>query len=116
VKNFDDLKSTEREFLVGGETFHWRDVRPEALQEFEPKEGDKATVWQIIDEQILLFIVPTEHEQWKTVRGRDENAVTIAQIQAIVTWLMEEQTGHPTEQPAPSDPGRGKTAVTSKAA
>ena len=37
--------------------------------------------------------------------------MTIGQMNAVLTWLMEEQTGRPTEQPSPSAPGPGKTAA-----
>ena len=116
VKNFDEMLAKDREFQVGGATFHWRDVRPEVLEAFEPSEDGNDSIWKIYDEQILLFIEPDERERWATVRGNDEKVVTIKQIQAVLKWLLEEQTGVPTEQPSPSAPGRGQTAVTSKAA
>ncbi len=115
-KNFDDMLPKDREFTVGGETFHWRDVRPEVLEKFEPSESDDNSVWRIYDEQIMLFLEPTEHERWTTVRAADDKVVTIKQIQAILRWLLEEQTGVPTEQPSPSAPGRGRPEPTSKAA
>ena len=118
MKNFDEMKATDREFTVAGETFHWRDVRPEVLTAFEPSEnggGDANAAWRLMDDQILLFLEADELDKWRQLRERDENPVTIAQLNAILLWLMEEQTGRPTEQPSPSAPGRGKTVVTSKA-
>ena len=115
MKNFDDMLPDDREFVVGGETFHWRQVRPEVLQAFEPPK-DEENVWAILDAQILLFVAPEDHERWLTVRKQDEKAVTGAQIQAIIMWLVEVQTELPTVQPSPSVVGRGQTAVTSKAA
>jgi hypothetical protein len=117
VKNFDDMLATDREFTVGGETFHWRDVRPEVLTEFEPSENggaDDSHVWRMMDDQILLFIAADEHERWRALRVRDDQPVTIAQLNAVLLWLMEEQTGRPTVQPSPSVVGRGRTAATSK--
>jgi len=121
VRNFDDMLAQDREFTVGGETFHWRDVRPEVLTAFEPSEPeengkpDDGAAWRLMDDQILLFITQDEHARWRELRARDERPVTIAQLNAILLWLMEEQTGRPTEAPSPSAPGRTKTAVTSKA-
>ncbi len=118
MKNFDEMKPTDREFRVGGETFHWRDVRPEVLTSFEPSENgadDPNAAWRLMDDQILLFIASDEHERWKAVRAQDDDPVTIQQINAILTWLMEEQTGRPTEAPSPSGSGRTRTAATSKA-
>lgn len=120
MKNFDDMLAKDREFTVGGETFHWRDVRPEVLTSFEPsengKDDDENATWRMMDDQILLFIAKDEHPRWRELRSRDDNPVTIAQLNAILLWLMEEQTGRPTVQPSPSAPGRGQTAATSKAA
>ncbi len=107
MKNFDEMLATDREFTVGGETFHWRDVRPEVLTSFEPSvngKGDEAdATWRMMDEQILLFIASDEHERWTALRVRDDRPVTIAQLNAILLWLMEEQTGRPTVPSSPSD-------------
>lgn len=120
MKNFDEMLAKDREFTVGGETFRWRDVRPEVLTSFEPStngaEPDDNAAWRLMDDQILLFIAQDEHDRWRELRARDDNPVTIAQLNAILLWLMEEQTGRPTVQPSPSAAGRGPTAATSKAA
>lgn len=119
MKNFDEMLATDREFTVGGETFHWRDVRPEVLTSFEPSENgkdDDNAAWRLMDDQILLFLAKDEADKWRELRARDDNPVTIAQLNAILLWLMEEQTGRPTVQPSPSDSGRGQTRATSKAA
>src|SRR5262245_8046643 len=102
------MLTTDREFTVGGESFHWRDVRPEVLTNFEPSKNGSggSDAWRLMDDQILLFIEPDEHERWKELRARDDRPVTIAQLNAILLWLMEEQTGRPTVQPSPSDAGR----------
>jgi hypothetical protein len=119
VKDFDELKTKDREFKVGGELFHWRDVRPEVLTSFTAPDtngdGGVDQTWALLDAQILLFVAPDEHERWHALRARDDDAVTVQQLTSILTWLMEEQTGRPTETPSPSDPGRGRTAATSKA-
>ncbi len=119
-KNFDEMLPTDREFTVGGETFHWRDVRPEVLTSFEPSRNgdspdDDNAAWRLMDDQILLFIEPAEADRWREVRARDTQPVTIAQLNAILLWLMEEQTGRPTQAPSPSASGRTKTSATSKA-
>lgn len=121
MKNFDDMLAQDREFTVGGEKFHWRDVRPEVLTSFEPSRNgdgpdDDNAAWRLMDDQILLFVAKDEVDRWKELRARDENPVTIAQLNAILLWLMEEQTGRPTVQSSPSEVGRGRTAATSKAA
>ena len=116
MKDFNDLLAQDRTFQVQDKTFTWRDVRPEVLTSFETDTNgsDPNAVWDLMDRQILLFIEPAEHEQWTELRSREEKPVTIGQINAILTWLMEEQTGRPTEQPSPSEAGPGKTARSSR--
>lgn len=118
MKNFDEMLAQDREFTVGGETFHWRDVRPEVLTSFSPSEteGDDNAAWRLMDDQILLFLAADEHDRWRALRSRDDNPVTIAQLNAILLWLMEEQTGRPTQAPSPSASGRTTTKATSRAA
>ena len=118
MKDFNDLLAKDREFRVQDQTFTWRDVRPEVLSSFEidTNGNDPNAVWELMDRQILLFLPEDEHERWTELRARDKEPVTIGQINAVLTWLMEEQTGRPTEPPSPSAPGRGKTAASSKAA
>lgn len=117
-KDFNDLLAQDRQFKVQDQTFQWRDVRPEVLTAFEVDTNgdDPNSVWKLMDAQILLFIEEDGHERWKKLRSREDSPVTIGQINAILTWLMEEQTGRPTEAPSPSASGRGKTAASSKGA
>lgn len=124
ARNFDDLVSQERTFVVRGETFTWRDVRPEILTAFQPSENgddkkdpeDNSGIWKQLDEQIQLFLVPEDVERWTNLRAREENPVTIVQLNAILEWLVGEQTERPSQTPSPSDSGRGKTARSLKAA
>lgn len=119
--NFDDLLTKDRSFTVRGETFGFLDVSPEILTSFDISENgakgeeDANAVWKIMDEQIMLFLSESDKKRWKELRERKEEPVTIAQLTAVLTWLMEEQTGRPTEQPSASASGRGRTAPSSGA-
>ncbi len=117
-KNFDELLSQDRTFTIRGETFSFQDVSPEILTTFDSSTNgdDDNAVWNLMDAQIGLFLKESDRERWQTLRARAEEPVTIAQITAVLTWLMEEQTGRPTNPPSPSVSGRGKTAASSKAA
>lgn len=114
-RNFDDLLTAERTFVVQGETFTWRDVRPEVLDTILAINGD-GNMWEQQDQMVLHFIVPEDHERWKNLRAREDKPITIAQFNAILEYLVEAQTERPTETPSPSASGRGKRAVSSKAA
>lgn len=121
-KNFDDLLAADHTFTVRGVTFTWREVKPEVLTmmgrtlENVNDEEDPNAGWTAIDEQILIFLDPSDHDKWKELRARDEQPVTIKQINAILDYLIAEQTDRPTQTPSPSAPGRGRTAASSKAA
>lgn len=122
-KSFDDLISQERTFIVRGETFTWQDVRPEILTAFQSetevdpeKPETNVDIWKQLDEQIMLFLVAEDHERWQKLRAREENPVTIIQLNEILTWLVGEQTERPSQTPSPSGPGRGKSARSLQAA
>ena len=124
AKSFDDLISKEKTFTVRGQTFTWKDVRPEILTAFKPEEnGDKdkdpednSGIWKELDGQIKLFLVSEDQERWDNLRARDDDPVTIVQLNAILEWLVGEQTDRPTQTPLPSGSGPGKTGRSLKAA
>lgn len=115
-RNFDELLSQDRTFIVRGETFTWRDVRPEVLTELSGiDEEDPKAAWEALDRQIMLFIVPEDHERWMRLRAREDEPITVRQLGAIFEYLVGEQTDRPTQTPSPSVPGPGKTVRSSKA-
>lgn len=97
-RDFDDLLAKDYTFKVRGETFTWDDVAPEILSTFEVRKNGKKEpdVWEILDQQILMFIVPADHERWRELRKRTEKPVTIRQVTELLKWLMEETSGRPT--------------------
>ena len=118
MKDFNELLSDDREFQVQDQTFTWKDVRPEVLSSFDVDVNgdDPNAVWGLMDKQIVLFLSKEDAARWKELRKREDAPVTIGQMNAILTWLMEEQTGRPTEAPSPSEAGPGRTAASSKGA
>lgn len=120
-KNFDEMLAEDRSFEVRGEKFEYIDVRPEVLSAFQPeeeeegKEPDANAIWRSIDDQIVLFLDEENSKRWRELRSRDDKPVTVTQLNAVLTWLVEEQTDRPSPTPSPSDSGGGRTARTSKA-
>ena len=116
-KDFDEILNKEHKFTVRGETFAFHDTSPEVLSTFDISTNgdDPSAVWKSIDTQIMLFLEEEEHERWATLRSRQKDPVTIAQLTAILEWLMETQTGRPTETPSPSASGRGRAEASSTA-
>lgn len=123
-RNFDELLSEDRTFVVQGQTFTWRDVRPEALTDLgdfntngaEGETPNPNAVWEAQDKQILNFLVPEDHERWNNLRNDTDKPITIRQFNAILEYLVGEQTDRPTETPSPSEAGRGKRARSSTGA
>jgi hypothetical protein len=118
VKDFDDKATQNHTFKVAGETFKWHNVRPEILFDLGEALGKEGapTGADALDAQVIIFLPEEEKDHWKTLREREENPVTVKQLNEIVEWLVSEQTGRPTVTPSPSAPGPGRTAASSKAA
>ena len=119
MKNFDELLPQDHTFTIRGEKFTFKDVSPEVIQNWveETNGKDDITVWEQQDKQILVFLADEDRERWLELRKRQEDPITIAQQNAVLTWLFEGATGNrPTEAASPSPSGRGRTAPSSKGA
>lgn len=120
MRDFDKERQVRnernRQFKIGGETFTAKSgVRPEVLAAYEDISTDDTTAVQIlavIDEIVLGLIENTDdaHARYQTLRARDEDPVTLEDLQEVVQWLIQEQTGRtPTRQPSPSGDGPKET-------
>lgn len=114
-KSFDDLLSNGKTFTVRGVKFHLRDLAPEDVFSEIKVQGEDDDSWAFTDAAIRKFIPDSEHEAWMKLRADRENPVTIRQMNAAITWLWEETTGHPLPQPTTSEAGPGKTVTSSTA-
>jgi len=126
-KDFDAEVRAERferdnTFVIGGETFgYFVSLRPERFQEIIAEyakttietAGEEMT--RIVDETIKGFIVSAEdRERWGEVRARDdEQAISSRDMREVLLYLIQEQTGRPTEAPSPSGNGRSETGAAS---
>lgn len=126
MKNFDELRESDLEFVLGGETFRMKYVRPEVLAEWEDEEEPEtetaAERIERVDNRIIGFLDSSSNgdgkdsvTRYRELRAREENPVSLGQLRAVVVWMMETQTARPTEQPSALAGGRGKTAATSRA-
>jgi hypothetical protein len=119
-RDFDQEFSQDLEFKIAGESFKMRYVRPEVLASWEDESVSEKSEDAIkkIDERIKLFLDQSNGsgERWDSLRVREENPVTMGQLNAVLMWMVEVQSGRPTPPPSPSAPGRGKTAASSGAA
>jgi hypothetical protein len=107
----DDLK-----FEIGGETFQMHTVRPEVIDSWPKKTPSDQTYLQalgLIDGQIKEFLSADDHPRWDALRARETDAVTFAQMNDVLTWMVEVQTGRPTQPPSPSADSPGTTEPSS---
>lgn len=116
-KNFDEMLNEDLTFIIAGESFTMHLVRPEVLAAWEDEEDPETSMESLAeaDKKIKLFLAPEDHGRWDSLRARDENPVSSAALNALIRWMIEVQTGRPTQTPSPSDSGPGSTEATSTA-
>lgn len=122
-RNFDEMIEADLTFVVSGETFTARYVRPEVLARWEDEvlaidDKDEAERKQEqtaeaaiarLDRRIEDFLVPDDVDRWRTLRAREDRAVPYVVLRELVKWLVEVNSNRPTETPSPSGRGRGRT-------
>ena len=106
-------------FTIGGETFRRRlTLRPESRLALAGLfEGDLSPEASLAagDNAILALIESEGHERWRELRAREDDALTNADITKVLSWLLSEASGRPTEAPGPSSAGRSKNGTGSTA-
>jgi len=120
-RDFDqEFVAEDLSFTIGGETFKMSYARPEVLAAWEDEDiPDKSVdALALNDARIKQFLDSSNGagERWDALRAREENPVTMGQINALLMWMVEVQAGRPTIPPSPSDSGPGKTKPSSKVA
>lgn len=122
MKNFDvaraERANRDRGFKIGGEEFLRKTgVRPEIMIAWEAlgTNQDSEAVLNAVDEIVVGFLDPTNDAEarYRKIREREEDPVTLADLVELVQWLVEEETGRPTQQPSASTSGDGGTSTTS---
>ena len=113
MRNFD-FPADLLEFEVHGQTFHVKTVAPETIAAWDdtPAESEESAFAKL-DTMILTFIDNGngQAERWQALREDKEHPLAVGQMRGILRWLVESQSDFPTEVPAPSPRGRGKTAA-----
>jgi hypothetical protein len=124
-RDFDEERKERKTrpdtFLLGGELFQFKTgLRPETFNEItqEWRETTPATpsveLLAIIDTTICNFLDGDDQiARWRTLREREEDAVTSYDMGQVLIWLIEQQTGRPTEAPSSSGNGRKESGTRS---
>lgn len=113
MKNFDEKRKIradrDRSFTIGGESFVIKSgLRPEVMLPWE-SIGETTAASEVlvtIDQLVHEMIEPADdaHARYDALRQRDEDPVTLEDLQELIEWLIAEQTGRPTGQPSGSTP------------
>jgi hypothetical protein len=118
-RNFDEERQFDPVFIIRGESFRMKIVRPEVIAEWEDSPIPEKSVDAIkyIDDKLKQFIENTDgsHERWDALRAKDDDPVSMGELDELLRWMVETQSARPTAAPSPSAPGRGRTAASSKA-
>jgi hypothetical protein len=67
------------------------------------------TMERVID-RIIRYLVAEDVERFKAVVNDPGRKISALQLREMRDWLQEVTNNRPTEQPSPSDAGRGNTA------
>jgi hypothetical protein len=97
----------ERAMILGGETFYAKaSVRPEVLTQFSDinDETPMKEVLRITDDTILALLESVDHteERYRKIRESEDDVVNLEDLLEVAKWLVEVQTGRPTELPSAS--------------
>ncbi len=112
MQDFDvkraERSAADREFKLGGEVFVRRTgIRPERMTAYEDLTPKASSIdaLKVIDDLILSFLEPDGHDRYRALRERDDDPVTVSDLNDLVRWLISETTGRPTQRLSPSTPG-----------
>jgi len=113
----DERSAQDRDFRIGGESFRMKSaVRPEAMIGYEGLTGETSALdaLRVVDDMVISFLEGADAEaRYRKLRERDEDPVSMDDLNALVEWLVTEQTGRPTQVPSPSSGGHESTGASS---
>lgn len=114
ARNFDEELPDDLTFTIAGETFTMVMAPPSVLAHFEDAE-DVTTAESAVArarERTTAFIQEGDRERWGKLL--DADAVPYLSLDRLQKWMIEVQTGRPTEPPSSSAPARGSGGATSR--
>ena len=106
----------DRTFTLRGETFAFvANARFDVLRRVSElgRDTDGSEIISVLEEAVLELIEEKDgaHERFRHVCAQTEFPVTFTDLNEIATWLIEKQTGRPTQAPSPSTDGREATGT-----
>lgn len=135
MKDFDEVRearrNADRTFQIGGELFVRKvGVKPEVIAAYDQiNMGMGASETLEMIDQVVLDMIDNDgtatadgdtivrvgedgHARYTALREREEDPLSLADMQDLVGWLIEEETSRtPTQQLSPSPPGPVSTTA-----
>lgn len=122
-RNFDELRAAQDlEFTIGGETFSMHLLPLKMIDVWTKREADVKTDDTEAFTQMCIDRIADAVEDGNGAGGRwrelckSDNGPSYGELLALARWAWEAQSDLPTMEPEPSQPGPGKTVVSSKGA
>ncbi len=146
AENFDQVHPEDRSFILGGQTFHWQPMwwrdfgemveetvsKAEAEYEAEKaieearERGEEAPedtkaptlvdTYEMLIDSICRYLEPGEVESFRGIVNDRNKRISHVQLTELRDWLREVTNNRPTDQPSPSDAGRGSSGPTLRVA
>ena len=122
-RNYDELrKAKDLDFVLGGQVFTVHLLPLDMVGVWDARESDVKVEDQEAFTAMCIERVADavddgngSRERW-TGLCRSKQAPSYGELLELARWVWEVQSELPTMEPAPSQPGRGTTAVSSKGA
>lgn len=118
ARNFDEERQQDLGFIIRGENFTMVMVRPEVIGSWEDQDIPVKSMDAIAftSDKIKQFISNSDgsHDRWDALRAREEDPISLGELNELLVWMVEVQSARPTRSPSPSSTGRGRTAASSK--
>ncbi len=104
----------EREFKLGGKTFTYA-ANPSYTGLGQITSDGEGDFIGRLEEGLLRMMDAGQEEDFLAVLRDTKHPVTINNLNSLISWIIEQQTGRPTQAPSLSTSGAPKTATSSTA-
>jgi hypothetical protein len=102
----------ERSFKLGGKTFTYAANPPYTALGQITSEGEGDVIGRLEEGLLRLMDVGQEEEFVKVLHDK-EHPVTLNNLNSLISWIIEQQTGRPTQASSASGAGDARTTTSS---
>lgn len=102
----------ERSFKLGGKTFTFA-ANPSYTGLAQLTSEGEGDIIGKLEEGLLRLMDKGQEEEFLATLRDTESPVTISDLNTMISWIIEQQTGRPTQAPSLSTPGAPETSTRS---